>query len=167
MRLSHILHDTPAPRRLPLAALLLGGLLSVGTIAAAAERAEPRPLTRKPPVMPERCPGLLKGGEIDKDIEVRASKIEPNADGTGGGWAGSAEIGYVILRYDVGADGVPHNISVDRASADCFRAPSIASLEQWRYAENDPQFGLETMMRYRITFEPGEKPEDVIREMAR
>ncbi len=156
MRLKTILDDTAAARRMPVAALLLGGVMSLGTIAAAAERAEPVPIKRVPPYMPKTCPGLT----FDKgfDLEIMAdSMTHDEADGSYRGQGNvQANVGQVDLRFDVDADGVPQNIAVTSANNDCFRKPSIGSVRQWRFPAGAPARGVESRIRFVLTFEDGE-----------
>jgi TonB family protein len=45
--------------------------------------------------------------------------------------------GWVILEYDIGADGVPSNIRVVRSSPpDTFDGVSRRALREWRFAPN-------------------------------
>ncbi len=169
MRLKTILNETHTTRRTPIAALLLGSVLSLGTIAAAgpaAELAEPMPIKRVPPIMPASCPGLLDDGAPAFDFATIARKVPAGVDGTPGGYMGWSDVGEVRVKFDVDIDGVPQNISVVSANADCFRVPSVASVAKWRFPAGAPAYGVENMIRYRLAFSPGEKPMEAIRKFA-
>lgn len=158
MRIKTLLSGT-ARTRLPRTVLAITATACAGTVALAANAADaPRPVKRVPPTMPETCPELLT-----TDIKLRVT-VDAGGAAMDGAFDGStytatgaegADVGEVVVTFDIDTAGQPRNIAVVRSNADCFRQPAVNAVAQWRYAEGAPTRDVSNMIRFRLMFEPG------------
>ena len=60
------------------------------------------------------------------------------------------QAGWVILQYDIAADGTTTNVSVVRSSPpELFDGTSRRALREWRFAPNSPRQGCRMDFRFR------------------
>jgi len=152
MRLFKIMTEQNLPRKSnfhPVAKLALWiSTLAVGlTISAAAGTAvndkNEQPLIRFPPVMPASCPGL-DASSIDivtKTFKVSGEAVTQRV----------AQVGRVVLKFDVDEAGAPQNITVIKSNHNCFVAPAKSSVAKWRYSKNAPISGVENMIVFMLS----------------
>lgn len=153
MRIKTLLSASPQTR-LPRPMLGLAALACAGTLAVAANAADaPQPIKRVPPVMPDTCPDWFDTPGFE--LEIMTDRALTRDDTVMMFGSPTAKVGEVILRFDVGADGVPKNIAVTKTNADCFRQPAIDAVSKWRYETGKPARGASNMMRFMLTFEEG------------
>ena len=153
MRIKTLINDTP-PVRLPTLVFGVAAAACAGTMAVAASPdTQPTPIKRVPPMMPGTCPDWSDAPGFE--LEVMADRAVSRDGRVMMFGQPTAKVGEVMLRFDVGADGVPTNIAVTKTNADCFRQPAIDAVSQWRFETGAPVHNVSNMLRFLLTFENG------------
>lgn len=151
MRLSEIMTTEPrgGNRFYKGLAISCGLIISMGGasfMTATAAPAQSQPLKRVPPMMPASCPNLDM-----KTVEVKSYTSKMNGQKKS---YRAANIGTVILKFDIDKAGRTKNIKAVKSNNICFEGPALKSVVQWVYSSGAPQKGVENMIKFRLSEDP-------------
>lgn len=163
MRLTKIMEKKPSPRKprwsaaLLLTALGASFLGLMGTSSLAKDEViefsadKIIHAKRVPPQIPENCPGL-----DPQTIKIEGKEITTNGKSS---YLHTAQLGAVILKYDIRPDGTTHNPRVLKSTHPCFEANAKTALAKWMAEpqEKDTR-DVVVLLRYLLT---GETHEDL------
>ena len=151
MRLSHILDQSRHNRKqIPKTASalikifsLISGVLVVSCAVSPPSKVDLQPLNKYPPIMPKKCPGL-------ESSLIKIKDFTSNFNGEQITYRG-AEVGNVLLKFDVNNSGETKNIHLVESNHACFEQASINSVAKWVYKPNEPAKGIQTRITFRLT----------------
>ena len=107
--------------------------------------------------MPSNCPGL----NID-DIEIVIKDIPLNGQTQPQTFA---DVGSVVLKFDIRPDGTTTNIRAVKSNHHCFEAPAKNSVEQWVIKPQEKHIhDVGILLKFRLTAEPGQSPDELLRD---